>query len=226
MTNPRFDCFKWNSICQTTSAAVRQTKTALKAVLTADSQKSAVVRQPSPRAARRPPECASECPRAVYAARGSGAHTREGDRQRLVTDGGTEPESERVTVRVDDPEIVAALNDAENKSEATRQALREAYAAESDTDRSGDVPPKAAEAYDWLIDYCGVGGRIGIETARSLIAQKFQIKTDAVDNLVIRPLNNNDWIGVNQGIQSVSIVVKPKPVDETAPMEGGEPADD
>lgn len=138
----------------------------------------------------------------------------------------TDTAAKTVSVRLDDPEIVAALESAESQSEAIRNALREAYADESDTDRNGDVPPKAAEAYDWLIDYCGVGGRIGIETARSLIAQKFQIKTDAVDNLVIRPLNSNDWIGVDQGIQSVSIVVKPKPIDETAPMQGGEPADD
>jgi DNA (cytosine-5)-methyltransferase 1 len=102
MMNPRFDCFKWNSICQTTLAAVRQTKTTLNELLTADSQESAVVRQPPHGVAHRSPGCASECPRAVYAARSlpharagpqnraSGTHAGvdRGDRQRLVTDGG------------------------------------------------------------------------------------------------------------------------------------------
>lgn len=144
------------------------------------------------------------------------------ENDQIVTDGGTE--SKRVTVRVDDPEIVAALEDADTQSDAVRAALRQTYGGDTAHTADGDVPEKAAEAYDWLIDYCGIGGRIDIEAARSLIAQKFQINKAAVDNLVIRPLDNEDWIGVQQGMQAVSLVVKQRPSTEADAQEV--PADD
>lgn len=195
MTNPRFDCFKWNSICQTTSAVVRQTKTTLKAVLRADSEESAVVRQPPHGVAHRSPGCAFESARALYAARGSGAHTREGDRQRLVTDGGTDTESERVTVRVDDPEIVAALNDAENKSEATRQALRETYGGNAERN-DDDLTTSARDAYQRLVELVGREAEIDEASALSLVAQELQVEKQAVKGSVMKELRSAGYLTV------------------------------
>lgn len=224
MTNPCFEWINWNSVCQTIGAAVRQTKTVFEGVLSTVTEESAVVRQPSPRCHEQATHRASVCTRAVYAARPL-PHTREGGVDRgegIVTDGGTG--SKRVTVRVDDPEIVAALEDADTQSDAVRAALRQTYGGDTAHTADGVVPEKAAEAYDWLIDYCGIGGRIDIEAARSLIAQKFQINKAAVDNLVIRPLDNEDRIGVQQGMQAVSLVVKQRPSTEADGQEV--PADD
>jgi len=148
----------------------------------------------------------------------------------IVTDGGTETET--VTLRLKDPELQQAVDEAEdeygNRSEAIRAALRVAYTSEGDAatvTSDGGPTPKAIEAHEWMVDYAGIGGRIGVETARSLIAQKFQIKSKTITNLIFRPLQRNDWISVDTGLHKVAIVVKPRP-DATTEDTREVPADD
>jgi hypothetical protein len=156
---------------------------------------------------------------------GTGVNRGEG----IVTDGGTET----VTLRLKDPELQDAIEEAEeeygNRSEAIRAALRVAYTGDGDAPTvtaEGGPTKKAVEAHQWMVNYAGIGGRIGIDTARSLIAQKFQIKAKTIDNLIIRPLHANEWIAVSQGLHDVALVVKERPTDAPNATNGGEPADD
>ena len=157
------------------------------------------------------------------------ATVRPADDREIATDGGTET----VTLRLKDPELQQAVADAEeeygNRSEAIRAALRATYTGEGDaptTTADGGPTTKAIEAHEWMVDYAGVGSRIGIDTARSLIAQKFQIKAKTIDNLIFTPLKQNDWIAVSQGLHSVAIVVKPRPDANAADDTREVPADD
>ena len=114
-----------------------------------------------------------------------------------------------VTARVSDPELVAALQAASDetgsKSEAIRLALREAYLGDAGDDTG--MPVKAREAHGKLVELAGVGGRLELDTAESLLANHLNIAKEAVRRTVIHELKKANAIAVHQGIHSVSVVV-------------------
>ncbi|WP_435093362.1 hypothetical protein [Halorubrum sp. N11] len=121
----------------------------------------------------------------------------------------------RHTVRIDDPELGAALAEAEeehgSKSEAMRSALRDSLLGTegvSISDINGrKVPQKAVEGHRKLVEYTGVGGYLELDTAESILANHLNIQKDAVRRVVIKPLNGAGVVGISQGISQVSIVV-------------------
>jgi len=121
----------------------------------------------------------------------------------------------RYTVRIDDPELGAALAEAEeehgSKSEAVRSALRDSLIGSSGpgvSDSNGwKVPQKAVEGHRKLVEYTGVGGRLELDTAESVLANHLNIKKEAVRKVVIHPLKRKNVIALHQGIHHVSIVV-------------------
>lgn len=118
-----------------------------------------------------------------------------------------------VSTRVRDPELVDALEEASDetgsRSEAIRMALREAYLGESGDEDGEDsgLPVKALEGYRKLVEWTGIGGRIELDTAESILANHLNIQKEAVRKAVIYPLREEGAIGIQQGIHNVSIIV-------------------
>lgn len=121
--------------------------------------------------------------------------------------------SERITARVQDPDLLAALLDAEgemgSRSEAIRAALRETYVEGTDRDeRDAGVPTKAREAHRRLMNYTGVDGHIELDAAESILANHLNIKTESVRTVVTQRLVDAGLVSLQQGIHHVSLVVR------------------
>ncbi|MFA9517982.1 hypothetical protein ACERIT_12320 [Halopenitus sp. H-Gu1] len=117
---------------------------------------------------------------------------------------------------IEDPEILEALEEAEEEHGSMAAALRHAVAttyatdATDDTDARDtkhDLPVKAVEGYRKLVEWTGVGGRIELETAESILANHLNVQKAAVRKIVIQPLKREDVVVLHQGIHHVSIVV-------------------
>lgn len=69
------------------------------------------------------------------------------------------------------------------------------------------MPQKAVEGHRKLVEYTGVGGRIDLDTAESILANHLNIQKESVRSVVIKPLNGAGVLGVSQGISQVALVV-------------------
>ena len=117
----------------------------------------------------------------------------------------------KATIR--DGELLKALEEAEEEhgslADALRHAVATTYAAVDDvvaSDETG-LPVKAKEGHRKLVEWTGIGGRIELKTAESILANHLNIRKEAVRKVVIRPLKREDVIVLHQGIHHVSIVV-------------------
>jgi|GEM_PF-981874 len=121
----------------------------------------------------------------------------------------------RYTVRIDDPELGEALAEAEeehgSKSAAMRSALRDSLLGSEGFEvgvvGGRKVPQKAVEGHRKLVEYTGVGGRIDLDTAESILANHLNIQKESVRSVVIKPLRGANVLGLSQGITQVTIVV-------------------
>lgn len=123
----------------------------------------------------------------------------------------------RDTVRLDDEELDATVDDlAEemgSRSEVYREAIRRAYLEEETTATADDhtgLPKAAREGYEALREHANVGERLAMGAAESIIAQRVQLRKDTVRSSVIRKLHGAGWIDVEQGIHEVGVVVLPR----------------
>lgn len=121
----------------------------------------------------------------------------------------------RYTVRIDDPELGEAVAEAEeehgSKSDAVRSALRDSLLGSEGFDvgvvAGRKVPQKAVEGHRKLVEYTGVGGRIDLDTAESILANHLNIQKESVRSVVIKPLRGANVLGLSQGITQVTLVV-------------------
>ena len=118
----------------------------------------------------------------------------------------------KATIR--DAELLEALEEAEDEHGSLAAALRHAvattYASVDDVEGGGNdtgLPVKALEGYRKLVEWTGVGGRLELETAESILANHLNIQKEAVRKVVIHPLKAEGVIALHQGIHHVSIVV-------------------
>jgi len=114
--------------------------------------------------------------------------------------------------RVEDPELSAAIEDAAesegSKSDALRNGLRAGLLGDGDDAESDSgVSVKAREGHRKLVEWAGVGGRIELETAESMLANEMNIGTDGIRRLVVKPLKAKDAIRLHQGVHHVWINV-------------------
>jgi hypothetical protein len=115
---------------------------------------------------------------------------------------------------IDDEELLAALDEAEEQhgsmAEALRHALRTTYA--DDTAAGNDVDtglPKAArEGYAALREHANPCERLALDAAEGIVAQRVQLRKATVRSTVIRKLHAAGWIDIEQGIHRVSIIVR------------------
>jgi len=117
----------------------------------------------------------------------------------------------KATVR--DERILEALEAAEDEhgslADAVRHAIAATYGDGPDTNSHDDtrLPVKAREAHEKLVELAGMGGRLELDTAESLLANHLNIAKEAVRRTVIRQLKSENAIAVHQGIHTVSVVV-------------------
>ncbi|EMA67579.1 hypothetical protein C461_07629 [Halorubrum aidingense JCM 13560] len=117
----------------------------------------------------------------------------------------------KATIR--DDARLEALAEAEEEhgslADAIRFAVSEAYVDGDDASESGDgeIPLKAREGHRKLVEWTGIGGRIELETAESVLANHLNIQTDAIRRMVVKPLKAADVIRLHQGIHDVWIIV-------------------
>ncbi|GAA0507866.1 hypothetical protein SAMN04488066_101367 [Halorubrum aquaticum] len=132
----------------------------------------------------------------------------------------------KATIR--DEGLLAALEEAEEEhgslADALRHAVATTYAGDDDVETVYDsgLPVKAEEGHRKLVEWTGVGGRIELGTAESILANHLNIQKEAVRKVVIQPLKREDVIALHQGIHHVSIVVgknDDEPTETESPVE-------
>jgi hypothetical protein len=117
----------------------------------------------------------------------------------------------KATIR--DNERLEALAEAEEEhgslADAIRFAVSEAYVDGNDTSERADaeIPLKAREGHRKLVEWTGIGGRIELETAESVLANHLNIKTDAIRRIVVKPLKAAGVIRLHQGVHDVWVIV-------------------
>jgi hypothetical protein len=114
------------------------------------------------------------------------------------------------SVRFRDEETITELESAADehgsRSEAIRQAVRAHYSETADSNE-GDLPAKAREGHETLVEWTGIGGRIELDTAESILANQLNIQKEAVRRVVLHKLRETNAIRLHQGIHHVSVVV-------------------
>ena len=125
----------------------------------------------------------------------------------------SDAESRVAKSTIRDRDLLEALDKAEEEhgsmAEAVRHAIATAYVAEAEPEPGSDdaLPVKARQGHRKLIEWTGVGGRIELDTAESILANHLNVQKEAVRKVVIYPLKQAEAIRIHQGIHSVSVVV-------------------
>jgi hypothetical protein len=140
-----------------------------------------------------------------------------------MTDGGR-----TATATLDDPDLLAAREEAEEEhgsmAEALRHAVRATYADSNDDAGSKsalDLPADLRDGYTALVDRYGTDSRIGLESAKSAIAQATQTPKEDTIRSVIEPLRQQGYLGVHTGRQHVGVIIP-----ERTATDGGRDAAD
>jgi hypothetical protein len=145
-----------------------------------------------------------------------------GDDRRLMTDGGRTAKA-----NIDDPELLAALEEAEedhgSMAEALRYALRATYGGDDETDPTikADLPTDLRDGYAALRDRYGTGSRIGLQSAKSVVAQATKTPAEDTKRTIIEPLRQRGYLGVHTGIKQVTVIIP-----ERTASDGGRDVDD
>lgn len=137
------------------------------------------------------------------------------------------------SVSIDDEGLNEFLDEYDGaKSEALREGLR-LLQREELSRRYPDLSDDQAMAYNWLVDYAGISGRLLMKTAETHLAQIVSYKKELVVQAVMKPLGRKGYIRVNQGYDWVTVVVMPPPengesesVSASSASEGEESGDD
>ena len=140
-------------------------------------------------------------------------------------------ESRVAKATIEDESLLAALEEAEEEfgsmAEALRHAVSTAYVDEDDAKAAAardDVPAKARDAHRKLVEWAGVGGRLELDTAESVLANHLNIQKEAVRKTVIYPLKGADAVRIHQGIHTVSIIVGSLDGDDVEVREASTPS--
>ncbi len=130
----------------------------------------------------------------------------------------------RVRSRINDDERLKALEAAAeehgSEAEAIRHAIDVVYVDGDDEDNAStrhDLPTDLSDAYGALVDRYGTDSRIGLESAKSVVAQATKTPADATEKTVLEPLRQRGYIGVHPGRASVTVIIP-----ERTAADGGE----
>jgi hypothetical protein len=114
----------------------------------------------------------------------------------------------RHTIRVDEEDLDAFLNDAENKSEVVREAVR-LYRLKKGVVEDARLTDKQRAAYGWLREYVGVDETMQYEVIQTVLAQKLSLGKEIVKELVLKPLDRLGYLRVTPRMHHVDVEVQP-----------------
>ena len=138
---------------------------------------------------------------------------------------------------ISEKERLAALEEAEEEhgsmAEALRHAVDTTYGADdgdAEPDRvdGGDLPVKAREGYHKLVEWAEVGGRLELDTAKSILANHLNIPKEGVESRIIKPLVGANVLWKDWSYENVWVVVGTldgEPLNADAAPETPEPAE-
>ena len=113
-----------------------------------------------------------------------------------------------------DEDLLDGLEEAEKEhgsmAEALRNAVSSTYAGDDESDDGKDdvdVPEKALTGYQELVEWAGVGERLAVETAMSILANKLNIPKRGVKLRVIMPLVNENLLWKDWAYDGVWLVI-------------------
>ncbi|ELZ41883.1 hypothetical protein [Halorubrum tebenquichense] len=116
--------------------------------------------------------------------------------------------------KIRDQALLEALEDAEEEHGSLAEALRHAVSTtyvdtESDETAtpSDEIPAKARDAHRKLVEWAGIGGRLELDTAESVLANHLNIQKEAVRKVTLQPLKANNAVALHQGLHEVTLVV-------------------
>ena len=129
-----------------------------------------------------------------------------------------------VTVRISDPEraerLLAAEEEHGSRSKALRNAIDVAYSETDEGDDEG-LSEAARKAHRKLVEVRGAGAMLPIEAAESIMAQRINLETGVVREIVTKELVSEGLIVVSSGQNSAHAVVRApdNPAPTTKPVE-------
>jgi hypothetical protein len=133
----------------------------------------------------------------------------------------------RVRSRINDDERLKALEAAAeehgSEAEAIRHAIDVVYVDGDDEDNAStrhDLPTDLSDAYGALVDRYGTDSRIGLESAKSVVAQATKTPADATEKTVLEPLRQRGYIGVHPGRASVTVIIPERTAAENQTLDG------
>ena len=114
----------------------------------------------------------------------------------------------RHTIRVDDDLLDEYLDDAENKSELVREAVR-LHRLKNGALEDARLTDKQRAAYAWLREYVGVDETMQYEVIQTVLAQKLSLGKEIVKELVLKPLDRLGYLRVTPRMHHVDVEVQP-----------------
>jgi hypothetical protein len=114
----------------------------------------------------------------------------------------------RHTIRVDDDQLDDYLDDAENKSELVREAVR-LYQLKNSAVDDARLTDKQRVAYAWLREYVGVEETMQYEVIQTILSQKLSLGKEIVKELVLKPLDQHGYLDVTPRMHHVIVEVRP-----------------
>ncbi|OYR88663.1 hypothetical protein DJ71_04890 [Halorubrum sp. E3] len=117
---------------------------------------------------------------------------------------------------ISDEELLAALEEAEEEHGSMAEALRHAVdttygtdeeSSEAESEADTELPVKAREGYHKLVEWTEVGGRLELDTAKSILASHLNIPKEGVEGRIIKPLVGANVLWKGWSYENVWLVV-------------------
>lgn len=126
------------------------------------------------------------------------------------------------TFSTSDEELEAFLDDADNKSEVIREALR-VYQFQSEGVEDSRLSERQRVGYEWMLETAGAEGTVSLDVVETTLAQLLSVKKKLVRQLVVKPLDRLGYVTVRPRMESVAVRVwPPDAVDVPAESSEGE----
>jgi hypothetical protein len=120
------------------------------------------------------------------------------------------PDPRTVSVQVRDPELLSALEEAEegaSLSEVVRGALESDLIDDGSSGESDGLSHEQGRALRAMRQYVGSGNAIEVGTAESVVSNELNVPRETVRGTIFAPLREKGHISVNQRISSVYLTL-------------------